>query len=146
MRHRYPETSEKASRVMSTPKAEPQRQKLNFGDDDDMPAPRPDPAVIAQTTEAAGFGTSTTPAAQRKPSTRPEKPKVSTEPDAVPADAPLRRRTRRKTGRTIQFSTRIDLWTNNAIYSYADDENIPLAEVLTRAMKALISQEGREQE
>ena len=46
----------------------------------------------------------------------------------------LPKRTRRKTGRVHQFSTRINRATYEAIYEYADREEITLGETIERAM------------
>ncbi|PAV01751.1 stability/partitioning determinant [Arsenophonus sp. ENCA] len=48
------------------------------------------------------------------------------------------RRTRRKTGRTEQFSTRLRPSTLNEIYQYADQHEITLAETIERAMASLL--------
>jgi len=47
------------------------------------------------------------------------------------------RRTRRKTGRTEQFATRLRAETIEAIYNYADQHEITLAETIERAIEAL---------
>lgn len=48
------------------------------------------------------------------------------------------RRTRRKTGRTEQFSTRLRSSTLEEIYQYADQHEITLAETIERAIASLL--------
>jgi len=101
------------------------RATLDFGDDlNTPPAPPVDPNAVKAATRAAGFR---------------ETPKA---PGLFPA-SPGRpaRRTRRKTGRTEQFATRLRADTLEAIYAYADRHEITLAETIERAMSALVEGE-----
>ena len=97
------------------------RATLNFGDEPETPAVRPvDPNAVKAAARAAGFR---------------ETPKA---PETSPApSARLTRRTRRKTGRTEQFATRLRAETLEAIYAYADKHEITLAETIERAMAVL---------
>lgn len=52
----------------------------------------------------------------------------------------LCRRTRRKTGRTEQFSTRLRPSTLEEIYQYADKHEITLAETIERAISSLLKE------
>jgi hypothetical protein len=102
------------------------RATLDFGDDlNTPPAPPVDPNAVKAATRAAGFR---------------ETPKA---PELFPS-SPGRaaRRTRRKTGRTEQFATRLRADTLEAIYAYADRHEITLAETIERAMSALVEGEG----
>lgn len=102
------------------------RATLDFGDDlNTPPAPPVDPNAVKAATRAAGFR---------------ETPKA---PELFPS-APGRpaRRTRRKTGRTEQFATRLRADTLEAIYAYADRHEITLAETIERAMSVLVEGEG----
>lgn len=102
------------------------RATLDFGDDvEATPVPPVDPNAVKAATRAAGFR---------------ETPKA---PELFPS-APGRpaRRTRRKTGRTEQFATRLRADTLETIYAYADRHEITLAETIERAMSALIDGEG----
>lgn len=102
------------------------RAMLDFGDDlNTPPAPPVDPNAVKAATRAAGFR---------------ETPKA---PELFPS-LPRRpaRRTRRKTGRTEQFATRLRADTLEAIYAYADRNEITLAETIERAMRALVEGEG----
>ena len=94
------------------------RATLDFGDELDMPPV--DPNEVKAAARAAGFR---------------ETPKA---PDLYPT-LPGRpaRRTRRKTGRTEQFATRLRADTIEAIYAYADHHEITLAETIERAIAAL---------
>jgi len=95
------------------------RATLDFGDDLNRPAVPPvDPSAVKAATRAAGFR---------------ETPKV---PELLPSQPS--RRTRRKTGRTEQFATRLRADTLEAIYAYADLHEITLAETIERAMSALV--------
>lgn len=96
------------------------RATLDFGDLDNTPAPPVDNDAVKAVTRAAGFR---------------ETPKAARS-EAVP---PIRatRRTRRKTGRTEQFATRLRAETIEAIYNYADRHEITLAETIERAVAAL---------
>lgn len=97
---------------------EKKRAMLDFGDEPTPPAiPPVDPEAIKAATRAAGFR---------------ETPKV-----ASPAPSHAGRRTRRKTGRTEQFATRLRAETLDAIHVYADDHEITLSETIERAMNAL---------
>ena len=111
------------------------RAKLDFGNLGDLDPPeRLDPEVVKDTSAKAGFRQTTSAPAPRKP--RAAKP-VSP-PRPAPADSPpVRRRTRRKTGRIHQFGTRLDKATIETIYAYADKHDILIAEVIEQAMAAL---------
>lgn len=99
------------------------RATLDFGDDlETPPAPPVDPNAVKAATRAAGFR---------------ETPKAP-EPFSLSKTA---RRTRRKTGRTEQFATRLRADTLEAIYAYADRHEITLAETIERAMAALVNAE-----
>lgn len=102
------------------------RATLDFGDDlDTPPAPPVDANAVKAATRAAGFR---------------ETPKA---PELFPS-LPSRsaRRTRRKTGRTEQFATRLRADTLESIYAYADRHEITLAETIERAMSALVEGKG----
>ncbi len=102
------------------------RATLDFGDGPDRPpAPPVDPDAVKAATRAAGFR---------------ETPKAP-DPFAPPPGRPPRR-TRRKTGRTEQFATRLRADTLQAIYAYADRHEITLAETIERALSALEKREG----
>ena len=96
------------------------RATLDFGNLNDTPAPPVDNDAVKAATRAAGFRETPKPAA----------PEIA---------APIRatRRTRRKTGRTEQFATRLRAETIEAIYNYADQHEITLAETIERAVAAL---------
>ena len=96
------------------------RATLDFGNLNDTPAPPVDNDAVKAATRAAGFR---------------ETPKAA----ASETPAPIRatRRTRRKTGRTEQFATRLRAETIEAIYNYADQHEITLAETIERAVAAL---------
>ncbi|SOC48328.1 hypothetical protein SAMN05892877_1515 [Rhizobium subbaraonis] len=96
------------------------RATLDFGDLDNTPAPPVDNNAVKAATRAAGFR---------------ETPKASIS-EAAPSIRTLRR-TRRKTGRTEQFATRLRAETIEAIYNYADQHEITLAETIERAVEAL---------
>lgn len=99
------------------------RATLDFGDDLNTPAAPPvDPSAVKAATRAAGFRAT---------------PKV---PEQLPGRPS--RRTRRKTGRTEQFATRLRADTLEAIYAYADRHDITLAETVERAMSALVEGEA----
>lgn len=102
------------------------RATLDFGDDlNTPPAPPVDPSAVKAATRAAGFR---------------ETPKA---PELFPSlPGRLARRTRRKTGRTEQFATRLRADTLEAIYAYADRHEITLAETIERAMSALVEGEA----
>ena len=101
------------------------RATLDFGDDlDTPPAPPVDPNAVKAATRAAGFRE--TPKASELFPSSPERPA---------------RRTRRKTGRTEQFATRLRADTLEAIYAYADQHEITLAETIERAMATLLQDE-----
>ena len=102
------------------------RATLDFGDDlETPPVPPVDPNAVKAATRAAGFRE--TPKALDLFLSSPGRPG---------------RRTRRKTGRTEQFATRLRADTLEAIYSYADRHEITLAETIERAMAALRGNEG----
>lgn len=96
------------------------RATLDFGDLDNTPAPPVDTAAVKAATRAAGFR---------------ETPKAVVSESSV-SSRPMRR-ARRKTGRTEQFATRLKAETLEAIYSYADTNEITLAETIERAVAAL---------
>jgi hypothetical protein len=96
------------------------RATLDFGNLNDTPAPPVDNDAVKAATRAAGFR---------------ETPKAAAYETAAPIRAP--RRTRRKTGRTEQFATRLRAETIEAIYNYADQHEITLAETIERAVAAL---------
>ncbi len=98
------------------------RATLDFGDDlNTPPAPPVDPSAVKAVTRAAGFRET------------PKAPELFPSLPGRPA-----RRTRRKTGRTEQFATRLRADTLEAIYAYADRHEITLAETIERAMSALV--------
>lgn len=99
---------------------EKKRAMLDFGNLETTPAPPVDPVAVKAATRAAGFR---------------ETPKAA-EPE-LPASTRPMRRARRKTGRTEQFATRLRADTLEAIYAYADQHEITLAETIERAMLAL---------
>ena len=96
------------------------RATLDFGNLNDTPAPPVDNDAVKAATRAAGFR---------------ETPKAAASETAAPIRAP--RRTRRKTGRTEQFATRLRAETIEAIYNYADQHEITLAETIERAVASL---------
>ena len=96
------------------------RATLDFGNLNDTPAPPVDNDAVKAATRAAGFR---------------ETPKAAASETVAPIRAP--RRTRRKTGRTEQFATRLRAETIEAIYNYADQHEITLAETIERAVAAL---------
>lgn len=102
---------------------EKKRAMLDFGDLPTTPAPAVDPKAVKEASRAAGFR---------------ETPKAAVQTMSATA----LRRTRRKTGRTEQFATRLRADTLEAIYSYADRHEITLAETIERAMSALINTEN----
>lgn len=104
------------------------RATLDFGDLSEKPIPAVDPNAVRAATRAAGFRE--TPRAPRP-----------TEMPAVKS-----RRARRKTGRTEQFATRLKAETLEAIYAYADQHEITLAETIERAIAALYRGEYRDQQ
>ncbi|KIP99958.1 stability/partitioning determinant [Agrobacterium tumefaciens] len=101
---------------------EKKRATLDFGDELETPPPAPpvDPNAVKAATRAAGF---------RETPRAPEQ--------SPPSGAKSLRRTRRKTGRTEQFATRLRADTIEAIYGYADRHEITLAETIERAIAAL---------
>ncbi|NTA51281.1 MULTISPECIES: stability/partitioning determinant [Rhizobium/Agrobacterium group] len=96
------------------------RATLDFGGLDNTPAPPVDNNAVKAATRAAGFR---------------ETPKAASS-EAAPTIRAMRR-TRRKTGRTEQFATRLRAETIEAIYNYADHHEITLAETIERAIEAL---------
>ncbi|WP_037426444.1 hypothetical protein [Sinorhizobium sp. CCBAU 05631] len=100
---------------------EKKRATLDFGDDlETPPVPPVDPNAVKAVTRAAGFR---------------DTPKA---PELFPASTGRTvRRTRRKTGRTEQFATRLRADTIEAIYAYADRHEITLAETIERAIATL---------
>ena len=114
---------------MSEPEKE--RAKLDFGDDEKIAVsekPAIDPETIRGVSARVGFRKTGIQA------TRKASGKGAAPPRAV---AGLPKRTRRKTGRVHQFSTRIDRATYEAIYKYADHAEITLGETIERAMVSL---------
>ena len=102
------------------------RATLDFGDDlEATPVPPVDQNAVKAATRAAGFRET------------PKAPELFPSSPGRPA-----RRTRRKTGRTEQFATRLRADTLETIYAYADRHEITLAETIERAMSALIDGEG----
>lgn len=102
------------------------RATLDFGDElDRSPAPPVDPKEVKAAARAAGF--------RETPRAADVAPTSSVRPA---------RRTRRKTGRTEQFATRLRADTIEAIYAYADRHEITLAETIERAMAALRDDAG----
>ncbi len=120
------------------------RAKLDLGDldDEDRAArPKPDASLIREAAEQAGFQTSTPKPSAKKP--RASKPAAGrAEP---PASRPVRRRTRPKTGRIHHFGTRLTEKTLQAIYDYAETNDLLIAEVLERAMAALVEADKKGQ-
>ena len=104
---------------------EKKRATLDFGEDlEPRPSQSVDPSAVKAATRAAGF---------RETPRAPELVHTS-------VAKPLRR-TRRKTGRTEQFATRLRADTLETIYAYADRHEITLAETIERAMRELINGE-----
>ncbi|NSY46880.1 stability/partitioning determinant [Agrobacterium tumefaciens] len=101
---------------------EKKRATLDFGDELETPplAPPVDPNAVKAATRAAGFR---------------ETPRAAEQ--STPSGNKSFRRTRRKTGRTEQFATRLRADTIEAIYGYADSHEITLAETIERAIAAL---------
>ena len=100
------------------------RATLDFGDDlNTPPVPPVDPSVVKAATRAAGFRET------------PKAPELFPSLPGRPA-----RRTRRKTGRTEQFATRLRADTLEAIYAYADRHEITLAETIERAIAVLLQE------
>ena len=111
--------------------SEKKRAKLDFGDDEKIAVsekPAIDPETIRGVSARVGFRKTGIQA------TRKASGKGAAPPRAV---AGLPKRTRRKTGRVHQFSTRIDRATYEAIYKYADHAEITLGETIERAMVSL---------
>lgn len=106
---------------------EKKRATLDFGDElETPPAPPVDPNAVKAATRAAGFRDT------------PKAPELS-----QPSAGKPPRRTRRKTGRTEQFATRLKAETLEAIYAYADQHEITLAETVEHAIAALLDKEKR---
>ena len=108
-----------------------ERAKLDFGDDIKSAVPENtviNPETIRAVSARAGF---------RKTglNTRRKGPGGGTATPRALANLP--KRTRRKTGRVHQFSTRINKATYEAIYEYAYRQQITLGEAIERAMVAL---------
>ena len=112
-------------------KREDERAKLNFDDNEESAVPEKpviNPEEIREVSAQSGF---------RKTGAH-RAHKISKRGTATPrAAANLPKRTRRKTGRVHQFSTRINRATYEAIYEYADREDITLGETIERAMVSL---------
>lgn len=123
--------------------AEP-RARLDLGDldDDDRAAPpKPDASLVSEVAEQAGFGRSAAPTSPKKPRTaKPAAPRIESSPPR-----PVRRRTRPKTGRIHHFGTRLTEKTLQAIYDYAETNDLLIAEVLERAMAALVEADKKGQ-
>ena len=103
------------------------RATLDFGEElNTPPVPPVDPNAVKAAARAAGFR---------------ETPKAAELLPSSPGRPP--RRTRRKTGRTEQFATRLRADTIEAIYTYADRHEITLAETIERAIAALTDAKGR---
>ena len=108
-----------------------ERAKLDFGDDEENAMPgRPvmSPDTIREVSAQAGFRKTSAQATRKASEGKPATPRAA---------ANLPKRTRRKTGRVHQFSTRIKKTTYEAIYKYADREDITLGETIERAMVSL---------
>lgn len=105
------------------------RATLDFGDLPETPIPAVDPKAVKAATRAAGFR---------------ETPRAASEAAETSAVKP--RRARRKTGRTEQFATRLKAETLEAIYAYADQHEITLAETIERGVAALYRGENRDQQ
>ncbi|MQW30260.1 stability/partitioning determinant [Sinorhizobium meliloti] len=102
------------------------RATLDFGDDlETPPVPPVDPNAVKAATRAAGFRDT------------PRAPELFPSSTVRPT-----RRTRRKTGRTEQFATRLRADTIETIYAYADRHEITLAETIERAIAALLQAES----
>jgi len=93
-----------------------ERTTFNFGDSTKKNDTEIDLEAVKAITLASGFR---------------ETPKVNNSTSSF-------RRTRRKTGRTEQFSTRLRPSTLEEIYQYADQHEITLAETIERAMASLL--------
>ena len=98
---------------------EKKRAKLDFGEIPSAKVQDINPEDVKAATRSAGFR---------------ETPKASNKEKQPPVP---KRRTRRKTGRTEQFATRLRAETLAAIYTYADRHEITLAETIEHAMAAL---------
>lgn len=104
---------------------EKKRATLDFGEEPEtLSIPAVDHNAIKAAARAAGFRET------------PKAPDLTLSPSTNPI-----RRTRRKTGRTEQFATRLRAGTLETIYAYADRHEITLAETIERAIKALIDGE-----
>lgn len=106
--------------------SEPVRRNLLAGLDR-VRAPQPDPtdAAIAAVAERHGF-------ASPEPTPPPAPPEAATpvrEPEDEPQQVTLRRR-RPLLKRNQQFNVRLREDTVNAIYSEANDRNVPIAQVI----------------
>jgi hypothetical protein len=96
------------------------RARLQFDDRTDEPAPL-DKTALQSAMRAAGLRGADAPHIGE--GARSQRP----------------RRSRRRTGRTEQFSTRLKPETLDAIYAYADARSITLAETIELALDALLS-------
>ena len=108
-----------------------ERAILDFGDGEERAGPgKPviNPETIREVSAQSGFRKTGVHA------TRKASGKTLVTPRAA---AKLPKRARRKTGRIHQFSTRISRATYEAIYDYADREEITLGETIERAMVSL---------
>ena len=108
-----------------------ERAKLDFGGGDESAVPEKpaiNPEAIREVAAQSGF---------RKTDAHTTRKSSGGETATPRAAAKLPKRTRRKTGRVHQFSTRINRTTYEAIYEYADREEITLGETIERAMVSL---------
>ena len=112
-------------------KRDDERAKLDFGDEEESAVPKKpviNPETIREVAAQSGF---------RKTDVHATRKASGGETATPRAAANLPKRTRRKTGRVHQFSTRINRATYEAIYEYADREEITLGETIERAMVSL---------
>lgn len=100
---------------------EKKRATLDFGSLEADPLPSVDRTAIEEISHQAGYRST------------PKAPSDDT--------VTIRRGTRRKTGRTEPFATRLRKATLADIYGYADRHDITLAETIERAMSSLLSAE-----
>ncbi|AOX18491.1 hypothetical protein [Kozakia baliensis] len=103
----------------------PRRAALDFGDDGQPSPLRIDAALVKQVAKSAGLR---------------ETPTATTSQPMPIASGGIVRRPRRRTGRTEQFATRLKRETLQAIYDYADQHDITLAETIEIAMAQLADQ------
>ena len=108
-----------------------ERAKLDFGDYEERAVPEKpviNPKAIREVSAQSGFRKTGVHTTRKASGGRAATPR---------AVANLPKRTRRKTGRVHQFSTRINRATYEAIYEYADREDITLGETIERAIVSL---------